>query len=241
MTTAQQRASVHLPPAGHSRDLRSLGLSYWVTYSIHGMRQFWSWLVQAQNLTFAGALLASLGAIVSGVGAWMSAQNRAESERKLRMLAEEHSAMLTGGDSFCYVAMDSGGGDVGLAMLVHEGKYPVYDVRVRILDADQKNSPTYLDPYPNTLIKQDMGTIAPERDIPHPIGAIPLPQAAKRKKFGVLLDTRSGSFTETIFFQRIGNNWSRAWQVRKSSTKATLIEWADERFLRNAEGRPEFW
>lgn len=86
---------------------------------------------------------------------------------------------------------------------MHSGKYPVYDVRVRVLDADDKRPPTYADPYPNQLMERDMGTIAPEADVVHVIGSVVLPPTAERKKFSVHIDTRSASLSQTIFFQRV--------------------------------------
>jgi hypothetical protein len=157
------------------------------------------------------------------------------------MLAEEHSAMLTGGDSFCYVNIDPGPGDVGLVALAHHGQYPVYDVRVRLLDADDKRTPTYLDPYPNTLMEKDMGTIAPEPEIVHVVGSVVLPPTAERKQYDVLISTRSTSLSQRIFLQRMNGRWSRAWRVKKSSTGATLLEWADDRFPRDENGKAGFW
>lgn len=137
-------------------------------------------------------MLVLIGAIASAVGGFLAtfrqgeeqrksaqeqlkyANERVEFEKDLRAKSEEIAelnrtiaASVIGGDSFCYVTLASANQKGAFVTVVHQGKYPLYDVRIRMveLDAFEKNfekSPnSTFDDVEKALISLDVGNMSP--------------------------------------------------------------------------------
>ena len=107
------------------------------------------------------AIVVCFGAMLSAIGAVWLAMNQSNDDRILREKSEEIAALakqnatlaqenaavnkelvslLTGGDSYCYllpgfnVAGDAARRGHADIEVLHSGKYPLYDVRIRVVD-----------------------------------------------------------------------------------------------------------
>src|SRR5262245_49338891 len=97
-------------------------------------------------------ILLLLGAILSAAGAFIatykqnrekaqSAIQRAQFESELRAKSDEIAELnrtiaksITGGDSYCYLRLANLHSQGALLNLIHQGKYPLYDISIRIVD-----------------------------------------------------------------------------------------------------------
>jgi len=71
------------------------------------------------------------------------ANERAEFEKELRAKSEEIAKLnifikesITGGDSYCYIYFGDAGNNMITPIIHHEGKYPLYDITIRLIDMD---------------------------------------------------------------------------------------------------------
>jgi len=99
-------------------------------------------------------ILIVFGGILSAIGGiWLSHISTRDLKHELQTVKTELTtkndkvqelnsfilSSITGGDSFCYVEIGSIAqtNDRGHLTVIHQGKYPLYDVHVRIVDLDK--------------------------------------------------------------------------------------------------------
>lgn len=90
------------------------------------------------------AVLIFIGAFISAAGAMWAAQRQAISEKELRQKSDEVAELnkqialsITGGDSFAYLIPTRVAPNAAVLTLVHQGKYPLYDLHIRIVDLEK--------------------------------------------------------------------------------------------------------
>jgi hypothetical protein len=139
-------------------------------------------------------LVVFLGALISAAGAFWFSSERIRGQRELRLLNEEIAAKsdkiaelseqirgeVTGGDSFAYVsARADSGADRVILTVIHQGKYPLYDLAARVVE----------------LTTQGKGGSATR----HPIGSARLypimPHRSPEYALAVLMSETSTSFS----------------------------------------------
>jgi hypothetical protein len=93
----------------------------------------------AATLLGAPATVIVVGALIAAGGAFWASRERAWWEHLLSAKNDEIAAMVTGGDSFCYVSLAIGDGttDSPDVVIEHEGKYPLYDVSIQMVDLEK--------------------------------------------------------------------------------------------------------
>ena len=84
-----------------------------------------------------------LGVILSAIGAFLASLQSGKFEHDLRVKSDEIAKLnkeivnqTIGGDSFCYLSVGSidNQENIGILVVVHQGKHPLYDVNARIVD-----------------------------------------------------------------------------------------------------------
>jgi hypothetical protein len=196
------------------------------------------------GLVMTGAVLAALGAF------WASAQ-KAQFEHELRLKSEELAelskttlAAVTGGDSFCYIAVSqpSPGTSRALAMVIHTGEHPLYDVSARLVDLDKfdglKGQGTYTYEALNstqTLIQ--LGTLIPKHA--GELGRWDL-NAFPLRGMNIFFTARNGGFTECLRVRRVGDSWAQAILVTREGGGTTLFEQVDAAFPREPDGKVDW-
>lgn len=155
----------------------------------------------------------------------------------LDVLRDETSNVInyvTGGDSFCYLVFIQ---DNGLGMLpvaiVHSGKYPLHDVKVRIVDVDKLQSqPVTLESMQRNEIRFEISsmpstsaTLTPHRvNLETPYGT----------KFNVFFSARNGMFQQSIRYKWVNGRRPLATQVTRDGV--VLYEHVDADYPLDADG-----
>ena len=84
-----------------------------------------------------------IGAILAAIGAFWASQQQGNFERELRTKSDEIAGLnrkianlVTGGDSFCYLAIGSIDPKTnrGIPVVIHQGEHPLFDINMRIVD-----------------------------------------------------------------------------------------------------------
>jgi hypothetical protein len=216
-----------------------------------------------------------LGFVLTGIGsglAWFDGQQKEqkaerrerENQKTIVKLQEdllkskdETISAITGGDSFCYAALEilpASKNEFGLVLL-RKGKYPLYDLQARIVDVNaQPEAPGQArEPeYGKTL---NVGNLAPGVSVTLPIK---LSGASGSIALNIFFTARNGEFTNLFRVRKIGDDWVTAARVTAPSTPPdhvvhitrdgelqlppdkVLYEFIDRRFPRNSQGKIEW-
>jgi hypothetical protein len=170
----------------------------------------------------------------------------AESQRDLRKKSDENAALyksiastVTGGDSYCYLTpVDEG--TTPLLLLVHQGKFPLYDISLRIVDLNkwsQLKQPITLDSVNQTHTILNAGNLAPSHTIQ--VGKLSLPDGDSQD-FNIFVSARNGFFTELLRCRRVKGQWVYALRVTNTNSNAIWFEkiWPD--YPRDAMGQVQW-
>lgn len=144
-------------------------------------------------------------------------------------LNRDIAASITGGDSYCYVLSSQPDikTNASMLMLQHEGKYPLYDVSIRIDDVekvidylqnDWERDSLNLGSFAmqNKMATQaskvlQLGNIGVNQMIMN-LGELRLPDTDK-KGFNIYITSRNGNTIQYIRFRRVSGTWRRASQL----------------------------
>lgn len=121
-------------------------------------------------------------------------------------LAQENISSVIGGNSFCYIAFD-GILDTGASVVVvSQGKYPLYDVDVRIVDAqllmNGKDSAEY------NIATKVIGDLA--QPVAMQIGSIPFKTSGDRQQLNIFFHGRNGFWQQLLRLRKVGGQWREA-------------------------------
>lgn len=157
-------------------------------------------------------------------------------------LARESISTVTGGDSFCYMDFNYQFGRP-IPVFLHSGKYPLYDVGVRITDLNKFRKMVELK-QPLTLssdINLSLGELQVGKSWFSPAVFIPFSDETAQD-FNIFFSARNGAWTEELRLRKVGNDWCQALRVSfmplgatKSSDKPVFEKIAKE-FPRNEDG-----
>lgn len=137
---------------------------------------------------------------------------------------EEKSADLvnyiTGGDSACYMCGPDVDHDIWSPLLViHLGKHPLYDVKIRVVDIDVPfkivDGTISMDSNSSREFSASLGDLIPnhgktlQQHIPLGTG--------NSRRFNVFFSARNGSFTQILRLKRINGVWRHALTVTRNN------------------------
>ncbi len=196
------------------------------------------------------AWLMLLGALLSTAGAILASQRQAVSEEELRKKSEEIAelnkqiaASLTGADSFAYVVLAPfHANDPSQAnfTVIHVGKYPLYDVGIRIADLDQienKERTGHLITL-NSYANLNVGNLSPNQAR---VLDAQVRISNNSLRLNIFLFARNGSFSELLRVQRIDGKLKIALKVTRdamgSEKPEVLLEKIDHGYPVGADGK----
>jgi cell division protein FtsL len=200
------------------------------------MKRFMENLNLPMLLIFLGAILSAIGTIYATIKQnqekLQSATQKAEFERELRLKTEEIAELnkniaetLTGGNSYCYllITYPQFRRDVANLTLMHEGKYPLYDVQIKIDDVEEKIR-IMKEEWENGKFGQrtlaDSETVFAQASKVFKIGnfgpnqvmnvtQITLP-SVETKGYNIDITARNGYIAQTIRFRNFNGQWKLA-------------------------------
>ena len=148
---------------------------------------------------------------------------------KNSILYEHTYKYMTGYDSYCYFEHFHNvinPPNIITRQLVHVGKYPLYDLHIRIFDVNSfKNTPIYKD----TLFFSGQANI--NVNIEH----IKLPTDIDHQKYSIFFQARNGIWHQNVSFRRVDGKWKLAMWV--GGEEKRLKEYVSEDFPRDVDGK----
>jgi hypothetical protein len=169
---------------------------------------------------FGPITLMLLGAVLSIGGAiWAQLQNDRQQSEIIR-LNRHITEAVTGGDSYpvvspVFLARHGEQGDIRRLSLMHSGKYPVYDLVLRVTDVAKLRALSKKGGYfsQNEYMWQfHIGTIG--RGYENVFMDIPL-QESERMEFSFTFLARNGQFNQRAIYQKTKGVWHTALRIEK--------------------------
>ncbi|MEO1030978.1 MAG: hypothetical protein AAFX55_06220 [Bacteroidota bacterium] len=143
---------------------------------------------------------------------------------------------IIGGDSYCYLAIGYIRQNSASMTIVSQGKYPIYEVQMRIVDLElfnQTKGNFNLETMDKTQIIMDLGNL-PSKSAKS-IGNLSSDFSKNEKEFNVFFSARNGFFTQTIRMKKVKGVWKTKTQVTKQFSNEILFQRTDDGFPRNEE------
>lgn len=143
---------------------------------------------------------------------------------------------IIGGDSYCYLAIGNISQNTALLTVVSEGKYPIYEVQIRIVDLElfnQIKGNFSLETMNKTQVILNLGNI-PSKTAKS-AGNISADFSKNEKDFNVFFSARNGFFTQTIRMRKVNGVWKTKTQVTKQFSNEILFQKTDEGFPKTEE------
>lgn len=165
---------------------------------------------------------------------------------QIEKLNQNISSNVTGGDAYCYLEPSIDPKTDRMEFILnHRGKYPVYDINVRITDMGKRKKL----PFDELLKDYDSKTIKARREIGDRLSsqvnstdlffkvdalmpntyyrgqAFDIPEDTDELQYFIEIQARNGNFTELLAYQRIHGQWQRSVRLYKvdSYGKATIL------------------
>ena len=184
--------------------------------------------IRARSWVIAGAVVAFGGDCISGWGGVLASREAAKVNHRVL-------GSISGGDSFAYLKFIFQGKDSyrPLVVVIHQGEYPMYDVKVRIVDQDQWNkigrTDTSLEALREAETYIEIGNLPPKRvSMPRLRWQMPYRQEVN---YLVEISARNGSVTELLRLRRVAGEWRWALRVtRDMEGKIPLVEEIEPEF-----------
>ena len=157
---------------------------------------------------------------------------------------KESEYLITGGDSYCYVTVQAGGGGEGWMsnpIVWCKGEYPAYDVSGWLYDPEMLKEKVSQEDLLNKGFQFDVGTIFPNGQ--KMLGGTRKVNFVEddRKVLRAYIMTRNSYFVEDLLFKRIEHDWLRAirlYKAKPNGLRDKLIdEWAEPDFPRDSDGK----
>ncbi len=225
-----------------------------------------SWLLSQvftpAGVTFIGALITAAGVFWAARQQFaLSSQLVAKSEQlvtkneelaakseEIARLSKDSLAAVTGGDSFCYMTLTARDNEDGpTAVVIQQGKYPLYDVAIRLADMRIWEQA----PPPGANAGQFIAAVAAEPKF-HPgnmavtsaavVGRVPALRG-DMERFNVFFSARNGFWTQLIRLRKVAGVWTMATKVIRDDgqpSEKLLFEKVDRGFPVNTAGQVEW-
>ncbi len=234
-----------------------VSISAVITYlgaAVSAFGAVWVFVLEGSQYEVWAVIMILFGALISAGGALWSSGERTKFERELRdrsdeiaSLNREIAASVTGGESFCYLAMASLGvaeTNTAILTIVQQGEYPLYDISVNIMDlqafrrANEAGQIEQMGQYQTNLQVGNMSSGSAM-----PIANWQLPDT-NEQDYNIFFNARNGFFTQFLRLRRVGGSWKSATKVRKEvigvDEPSTLYEQVDSDFPLNDQGQVEW-
>jgi hypothetical protein len=157
---------------------------------------------------------------------------------QLESQAKEITQFTTGGDSYCYFSIGVGdNSNQSTWTVVHEGKYPLYDVNARIVDLEIfSTAMSSGNPFAADTIVQ-IGDIGEKQACM--LRSIDLGPSDARD-FNIFFSARSGFFNQLVRFRRVDGKWREATSVlNREQGEEPLLLRVQDGYPLDANGKPD--
>lgn len=162
-----------------------------------------------------------------------------DKSNKIEELNDFILSSVTGGDSYCYLLpmLDEMSG-VDRFILKHEGKYPVYDIQIRILDKTMLAQLPFEDLFTKESVsKEEWEKITKKRDLWKDYNVLksqaeklvslatltpgagfiiegkPLPESAETQEYLINIFARNGEISQVIKHVKVSGKWETSMRV----------------------------
>jgi hypothetical protein len=153
----------------------------------------------------------------------IAALNRelAAKSEEIARLTKDNFAAVTGGDSFCYVALAAREDAAGPTVTaVHQGKYPLYDVDLRITDLKRWSTPPGKSAE-QLIARFHLGTLAASTTVL--VGRMP-PLRGETERFNLHFSARNGFWTQLVRLRKVDGTWKMATKVTRGPAPGQVSE-----------------
>lgn len=195
------------------------------------------------TLIFIGALISATGAIWASIEQSKSEKALREKSDEIAELNKEISKSITGGDSFVYISPShlTGSDFPESLMIVHQGKHPIYDLSIRVVDVDDFNAelakPEGHKNLLNVGVNSVVGNISPNTAAFSGISM----KEKENTKLTIQFNARNGHFSEVVHIRKVGDQYKTALKVSKfGESSDQIFEKVDEGFPLNDRGEVEW-
>jgi hypothetical protein len=207
-----------------------------------------------------------LGASVTAVGGYWASYEQDKANRvvfeqtnkiielneKLVIKSDEIAALnraisgsITGGDSFCYVALSNLDSvtNTGILTVIQEGNYPLYDLSIRMADVEKFLQLQKVLPIGQVRLQVEthlnVGNVSLSHAYNLRIWKLP---NLDQQSYNIFIMARNGSFTQLLRFRRVNGEWISATKVMRRNGKdsVVLLEEIDKSFPRDATGQVDW-
>ncbi|HAU8253846.1 TPA: hypothetical protein I7148_21570 [Vibrio vulnificus] len=125
---------------------------------------------------------------------------------------------LTGGDSFSWIQIGSmnNATNSGTIVVIHQGRYPLYEVNARIVDLNKFNALQgnfNIHSLSTTEINLNIGNLIPELAVMKQSIQLGHPTA---QNYNVFFSARNGTYTQEIRMRKVQGDWKTATRVTNS-------------------------
>jgi hypothetical protein len=162
-------------------------------------------------------------------------------------LAKESIATVTGGDSYSYMDFIYQLGAPPRPIFIHCGKYPLYNVSIRVVDLNALRTRVELHQPLDAVLGITLNIDELQVGTGWFSSGFTIPFSDDRAQdFNVFFSARNGTWTEELRLRKVDNNWVKALRVwlapiglSKPSAKPVFEEVAKE-FPRNLDGQVDW-
>lgn len=189
------------------------------------------------GVTLFGALVAALSSLISTVKQSELGEKLQEANEKLIRQAEEISAIVTGGDSFAYFTLSPSSANQALLTVIHQGKYPLYEVTADMVDLSFPLLPVFPQPGRTQISIGIMPASSAK-----PIRSFQLPSDRETQGYNIFFCARNGFWHQLLRCRKVNSGWAFATKVVGGSlTKPKmLLEEVAPNYPRNTDGQVDW-
>jgi hypothetical protein len=155
-------------------------------------------------------------------------------QAKIQELSEQSQGNITGGNSYCELVLSDFSKNSAQMTVISHGKFPVYDLNFRIVDADifqNLMEKKVLNLTNMNLINENIGTIPAGAAVFFP--RLPIDLTGVKKNLSVFFSARNGGFSQSILMRKKQSIWYGATQISDRDT--VLFEKINTGFLNNGK------
>lgn len=169
-----------------------------------------------------------------------------EKNSEIIRLQQESFGAITGGDSFAEMAIqipDPKTGAVAMPLFIHHGKFPLYDVKARVVDVGEtkrlfeaNNNAAAMVALNGTNL--NVGNLTPGFAI-GPVTALEHP-SGQDFKYNIFFVARNGAWIQQLRMSWVGNGWARANRISGLSEGKVLLEEISDNYPRGQSGEVDW-
>ena len=232
--------------------------SFWLTYSADNQSKNIEGLnhqIVKQNNDLKSQLLETKGELTATKNElYKRTDELVMKSGKIEQLNDFILSSVTGGDSYCYILpmLDDMSGKERF-LLTHKGKYPIYDIQVRIVDQTMLSQLPFDRVIPKgNMPKDEWDKIAKRRDLWREFNILKskaetlvalatltpgtgffiegrqIPEDAEKQEYLVEIFARNGKISQTIKHVKVKGQWKTSMRVTKTDNEGKGIRVVEE-------------